>query len=167
MFSKKLEKAFNRQLNRELFSSYLYLSMSAALEAQNLKGMAAWMRLQAQEELMHSMKFYDFINGRGGRVVLAGLEDPETEWGSPLAVFEHTYEHECKVTGMINDLTDLAISEKDHAAVAFLQWFVTEQVEEEASVKEIADKLKLADGHSGSLFMLDKELGQRTPAPAE
>ena len=167
MFNQKIQDAFNKQLNAELFSSYLYLSMSAYFDSQTLKGMANWMRMQAQEEVQHAMKFYDFINDRGGRVVLAPVEGPETEWDSPLAAFEGAHKHECKVTGLIHDLVDLAIKEKDHAANAFLQWFVTEQVEEEASVTEIADKLRLVGDRGGVLFMLDKELGQRTPSSTE
>ena len=166
MLHPKIQDAFNKQLNAEYFSSYLYLSMAAYFESQNLKGMAQWMQLQAQEENMHAMKFFDFINERGGKVTLTRIEAPKTEWSSPLQVFEETCAHESKVTGLINDLVDLAISEKDHAANAFLQWFVTEQVEEEASVQEIAEKLKLVGDRGGMLFMLDRELGQRTPPAA-
>jgi len=166
MLNPKIEEAFNRQLNAELFSSYLYLSMVAYLESRNLKGMARWMRMQVQEENMHVMKFFDFINERGGRVTLAEIAAPQVEWTSPVAAFQATYEHECKVSGLINELVDLALSEKDHAANAFLQWFVTEQVEEEASVLEITEQLKLAGDQGGMLFMLDRELGQRTPPAA-
>jgi len=162
----KIEGAFNEQLNAEFFSSYLYLSMAAYFESHNLKGMASWMRMQVQEENMHAMKFFDFINERGGKVVLAKVDAPKTEWGSPLEVFEDTCAHEHKVTGLINDLVDLAISEKDHAANAFLQWFVTEQVEEESTVQEIAGKLRLVGDRGGMLFMLDRELGQRPAPPA-
>ncbi len=161
----KIETAFNEQLNAELFSSYLYLSMAAYFESQNLKGMAQWMRMQVQEEHMHGMKFFDFINERGGKVTLAKIKEPKTEWRSPLDVFEDTCEHEDKVTSLINDLVDLAIKEKDHAANGFLQWFVTEQVEEEATVQEIRDKLKLIGDNPVALFMIDQELGQR-PVPA-
>jgi ferritin len=161
----KIESAFNEQLNAELFSSYLYLSMAAYFESQNLKGMAGWMRMQAIEEHMHGMKFFDFINECGGRVTLAKIKEPKTEWSSPLDVFEESCKHESKVTGMINELVDLALNEKDHAANAFLQWFVTEQVEEESSVQEIAGQLKLVGDLGGMLFMIDRELGQRA-APA-
>jgi ferritin len=163
MLGNKIQDAFNKQLNAELFSSYLYLSMSAHFESQNLKGMARWMRLQAQEELQHALKFLDFINERGGRVLLAAVEGPKTEWGSPLEVFEETSKHESKVTGLINDLVALSFSEKDHASSTFLQWFVTEQVEEEASAQEFRDKLKLVGDNPVALFMIDQELGQRTP----
>ena len=166
MFNPRIQDAFNRQLNAELFSSYLYLSMSAYFESQNLKGMAHWMRIQVQEELQHAMKFLDFINDRGGRVLLTAVEGPRTEWSSPLEAFQDTCEHESKVTGLINDLVDLSIKEKDHAANTFLQWFVTEQVEEEASAREIADKLKLAGDNSVALLMIDQELGRRTPPAA-
>jgi len=157
----KIEKAFNEQINAELFSSYLYLSMSAYFESIGFSGMAQWMRFQAQEENAHAMKFFDFINERGGRVTLAKIETPGAEWKSPLAAFEASYEHECKISGMINDLVDLAVAEKDHASNAFLQWFVTEQVEEESSVQAIVDRLKLVGDHPGMQFMLDRELGQR------
>ncbi len=161
----EIESAFNEQLNAELFSSYLYLSMAAHFESQNLKGMAHWMRMQAQEENMHGMKFFDFINERGGKVTLAKIKEPKTEWSSPLDVFEDTCAHESKVTGLINGLVDLSLSEKDHASNGFLQWFVTEQVEEEATAQEIRDKLKLIGDSPVVLFMIDQELGQR-PAPA-
>ena len=161
----KIEGAFNEQFNAEFFSSYLYLSMAAYFESQNLKGMAQWMRMQVQEENLHAMKFFDFINERGGKVTLTRIEAPKTEWSSPLQVFEETCAHESKVTGLINDLVDLAISERDHAANAFLQWFVTEQVEEEATVQEIRDKLKLVSDNPVAMFMIDQELGQR-PVPA-
>ena len=166
MLNPKIQDAFNKQINAEVFSSYLYLSMSTYFDSQNLKGMANWMLIQAQEELQHAMKFLDFINERGGRVLLTQVEGPKTEWNSPLDVFEDAYGHECKVTGMINDLVDLSLSEKDHAANVFLQWFVTEQVEEEASAQEIADQLKLAGDQGGVLFMLDRELGTRTLGPS-
>jgi ferritin len=166
MLDAKIQDAFNKQVNAELFSSYLYLSMAAHFESQGLKGMASWMRIQAQEEEMHAMKFFDFIHERGGKVILTQIDAPKTEWNSPLAVFEEVYEHECKVTGMINDLVDLASREKDHAANVFLQWFVTEQVEEEATAMEIVENLRLAGNQSTMLLMLDRELGQRTPPAA-
>lgn len=165
MMNSRIENAFNEQLNAELFSSYLYLSMAAYFESQNLKGMAGWMQMQAIEEHMHAMKFFDFINECGGRVTLAQIKEPKTEWGSPLDVFEDTYEHETEVTSLINDLVDLAVKEKDHAGNAFLQWFITEQVEEEAAAQEIRDKLRLVKDNAVALFMIDQELGQR-PAPA-
>jgi ferritin len=165
MVNKKIEGALNQQLNAELYSSYLYLSMSAYFQSINLPGFANWMRVQAQEELVHGMKFYDFINERGGRVMLQQVKAPPAEWSSPLDVFENAYKHEQKVTGLINDLVNLAVGEKDHATNIFLQWFVTEQVEEEASANEVVQKLKLVGKDSGGLFMLDAEMGQRVFTP--
>jgi ferritin len=166
MLSPKIQDALNSQINAELYSSYLYLSMSAYCDSQNLAGMANWMRIQAQEEHGHAMKFFDFVNERDGRVVLTQIEAPKTEWTSPLNVFEETLAHEQKVTGLINGLVDLSLEEKDHASNTFLQWFVTEQVEEEATAKSILDKLKLIGDNPVALYMLDGELGQRTlPSP--
>lgn len=164
MISEKIQKAINRQLNRELYSAYLYLSMSAYFESINLKGFANWMRIQAQEEVMHAMKFYNYLFERGGRAIMQDIEAPPAEWESPLAVFEHVYEHEQVVTGLINDLVNLSVSEKDHATYNFLQWYVAEQVEEESSADEVVQKLKLVGDDSG-LFMLDQELGQRVFTP--
>ena len=165
MLKEKIEKALTKHLNAEIYSSYLYLSMAAYFESINLKGFANWMRVQTQEELVHAMKFYDFIIERGGKVVLTSIEGPRTEWSSPLAVFEHAYEHEQKVTGLINTLVDLSIAEQDHATNNFLQWFVAEQVEEEASADEVVQKIKLMGDASGGLFMLDQELAQRVFTP--
>jgi ferritin len=166
MLSPKIQDALNSQINAELYSSYLYLSMSAYCDSQNLAGMANWMRIQAQEEHTHAMKFFDFVNERDGRVLLAQIEAPKTEWTSPLDVFEETLAHEQKVTGLINGLVDMSLEEKDHASNTFLQWFVTEQVEEEATAKSIMDKLKLIGDNPVALYMLDGELGQRTlPSP--
>ena len=164
MLSPKMQEALNRQVNAELYSSYLYLSMSAHFQSANLPGFANWMRVQAQEELVHAMKFYDFILERDGRVVLEAIDTPPTEWVSPLLAFEAAYKHEQHVTSRINDLADLAVSEKDHATSIFLQWFITEQVEEEDSVSDVLNKLKLVGGGEG-LFFLDKELGARTFVP--
>jgi ferritin len=161
MISRQIQDAFNNQLNAELYSAYLYLSMSAYFESMNLKGFANWMRCQAQEEMVHAMKFYSFLNDRGGRVVLSAIDSPPVKWDSPLAAFEDAYRHEQKVTGLINNLVDLAMQEKDHSAGAFLQWFVTEQVEEEASADAVVQKLKLAGGQGAALFMIDAELATR------
>ena len=166
MLNPKIQDAFNKQLNAELFSAYLYASMSAYFEAENFKGMAGWMRVQVQEEVLHATRFYDFINERDGRVILTQIGAPKTEWDSPLDVFEDAYRHECKVSSMINELETLALGEKDHAAATFLQWFVNEQVEEEASVQAVVDKLKLVGDHGVGLFMIDNELGQRGPSAA-
>ena len=169
MLSKKMNDALNEQINAEFYSAYLYLSMEAYFESVDLPGFANWMRAQIQEESMHAMKLYDFVNERGGRVLLKTIEGPATEWASPLAVFEATYAHEQKVTGLINGLVDLAVEEKDHATNNFLQWFVNEQVEEEASADAVLQQLKMVKDSAEGMFMLDKELGQRvfTPPPAE
>jgi len=169
MISKKMEEALNGQVNAELYSAYLYLSMESYFKSLNLNGFTNWMRVQTQEEVAHAMKIYDFINERGGRVTLKPIEGPQTEWDSPLAVFEAVYVHEQKVTGLINDLVDLAIKEKDHATNTFLQWFVSEQVEEESSADEVVQQLKMMENAPGGMFMLDRELGQRvfTPPAAE
>ncbi|MBN1461533.1 MAG: ferritin [Armatimonadetes bacterium] len=164
MLSKKMQDALNGQINAELFSSYLYLSMSAYFESANMAGMAGWMRVQADEEEMHAMKIFDFIGDRGGRVTLAAIEAPPTEWKSPLAAFQAAYEHEQKVTGLINDLVALARKENDPATDIFLQWFVTEQVEEEKTADDIVQKLKMVQDQPGPLYMLDKELGARKSA---
>jgi ferritin len=161
MLTQKVQDALNAQLNLELYSSYVYLSMSAYFESVNLKGMAGWMRVQTQEELAHAAKFLNFITERSGRVILKEVKGPKTEWSSPLEAFEDAYRHECLVSSQINELVNLSIHEKDHATNNFLQWFVSEQVEEEASVLEIAEKLKLAGENATALFMIDQELGQR------
>ena len=163
----KMEEALNRQINAELYSAYLYLAMAAWLEDQNLPGMAAWMKAQAGEELGHAMKFFEFVNERDGRVVLAAVEQPPTEWDSPAALFRAAWEHEQKVTGLINDLVTLARDLKDHATEFFLQWFVTEQVEEETSTRTIAEQLERLQGAPHALFMMDRELGRRGAAPQQ
>ncbi len=164
MLTDKMQKALNGQLNAELYSSYLYLSMNAYFKSVNLDGFANWMYYQAQEELEHSMKFYDFICQRGGRVQLAQIEAPPSEWNSPLAVFEDTLAHEQKVTGLINDLVEIANEERDHASQIFLQWFVSEQVEEEDSVGGVLEQLKLMGEAKGGLFMMDREMAKRRPS---
>ena len=161
MLSKTLQDAMNEQIKNELYSAYLYLSMSAYCEASNLPGFAHWMRMQAQEEVTHAMKFYDFIYERGGRVVLQAIDQPPLEFQSPLDVFEQTLEHEQKVTALINDLYALAAREKDYASQVFLQWFVTEQVEEEDSATQIVETLKMVGDKGHALLMLDRELGGR------
>jgi len=161
VISKKLQEALNNQINRELYSAYLYAAMAAYFESVSLRGFAHWMMEQAKEEVGHAMKLYEYLVERGGRVVLGALEAPPAEWKSPVDVFETTYEHEQKVTQMINDLVKLAREGNDYATEVFLQWFVSEQVEEEASVIEVLEKLKLVEDAPGGLFMLDRELGQR------
>ncbi|RMD52213.1 MAG: ferritin, partial [Nitrospirae bacterium] len=149
-------------LNAEFYSSYLYLSMSAYFHSMDLDGFAHWMRVQTQEELLHAMKVYDYINERGGRVILKQIDGPSTEWASPLEAFEEAYTHEQKMTKMINELTSMAIEEKDHATNVFLQWFINEQVEEEANVKSVVQTLKMIGDAKDSLFFYDRELAKRT-----
>jgi ferritin len=161
MLSEKMKKALNDQLREEYFSSYLYLSMASYFESINLDGFAQWMKAQSDEERAHAMKFYKFINDRQGRVVLNALDKPQSDWASPLAAFEDAFHHEQKISRLINELTDMAVAEKDHAAFAFLQWFVTEQVEEEAAAAEIVEKLKMVGDAKHGLMMLNGILGQR------
>ena len=161
MIDGRMQEALNRHANAEFYSSYLYLSMSAYFQSINLPGFAHWMRVQAREELAHAMKFYDYVVERGGRVSLQVVEAPTAQWDSPLAAFEDAYRHEQKVTGLINHLVDEAVQTRDHATNNFLQWFVSEQVEEEASADAIVQKLKLMGDAPGGLFMIDHELAQR------
>lgn len=170
MISDRMQKALNDQVNAELWSSYLYLSMSSKFDEMGLGGFAAWMKTQAQEELFHAMKIYDYIIERGGRALMQPIDGVPTEWDSPLKIFEEVYAHEQKVTGLINNLVNMAIDEKDHATSNFLRWFVDEQVEEEASADELVNKLKLIGDGGNGLFMLDKDVGARPPLftfPAE
>jgi len=145
-----------------LYSAYLYLSMATWFEEQNLSGFSGWMTVQAQEEMTHAMKLYQHVQDRGGRVLLKGIDGPPTEWSSPLGAFEAVAEHERKVTGLINGLVDLTLNLNDHAGGVFLQWFVTEQVEEEKSADEVVAKLRQIEKAPGMLFMLDRELGGRS-----
>ena len=165
MLNDKMEKALNEQVNWELYSSYFYLSMSSYFESISLAGCAAWMKAQAQEELYHGMKIYDYINERGGRAVLAAIDQPPADWDSPLHVFEEVLAHEQKVTGLINALVDLALAERDHASNIFLQWFVSEQVEEEAGVGSVLEKFRLIGDDKGGLFAIDQELSTRVFTP--
>ena len=161
MLKKSVEDALNKQINAEMYSSYLYLAMSAYFESITMKGFAQWLRLQSREEMAHGMKIYDYIIEAGGSPKLTAIEAPKTPWKSPQAVFEQVYAHEQKVTGLINDLMDLAMKEKDHATKNFLGWFVKEQVEEEANASEILAKIKMIGDVPGHLFWLDHELGKR------
>lgn len=162
MLTKKMESALNTQVNEEFWASYLYLSMAAYFSAEGLPGFASWMHVQAQEEATHAMKLYSYIIERDGRVTLEPIKAVTTTWDSPLAVFKAALEHEQKVTGMINSLVDIATEEKDHATRSMLQWFVDEQVEEEASAKEIIDSLVLIGANGFGIYSLDKELKGRT-----
>ena len=161
MFSKTVQDAMNEQINNELYSAYQYLSMAAYCESTNLPGFAHWMRTQAREETEHAMKLYDFILDRNGRVVLQAIEGPVVEFNSPLEVFEQAFEHEQKVTAMIHDLYGLAVKENDYASQTFLQWFVTEQVEEEKNAGDVVETLKMIGDKREALFLLDRELGGR------
>lgn len=165
MISKKMEDGFNKQIAAEFYSAHLYLAMAAYLESIDLPGFANWMRIQFQEEEFHAHKMFDYVIERDGRAVLKGFEAPPFEWKSPLDVFETAYSHEQKVTSMINNLVDIAIEEKDHASNIFLQWFVNEQVEEEASAKSIIQQLKLLGESKAGLFQVDREMGQRIFTP--
>jgi ferritin len=165
MLSKEMEKALNGQINAEFYSAYLYLSMGAYFEAEGLPGCANWMKMQFQEEWMHGSKIYDYVVERGGRVLLGAIEKPRAEWESPLAVFEHVLEHERKVTGLINALADQALDERDHATSIFLQWFISEQVEEEATASGLVDRMRLIGGDSAALLALDQELAARVFTP--
>ncbi len=163
MLSERMLKALNEQLNRELYSAYLYFSMAAYFEDMNLEGFANWMKAQAEEELGHALRFYNYIYDRNGRVELKAVQEPPKEWDSPLAAFEAAYEHEQFITRHIHELAALAEEEKDYSTRAFLEWFINEQVEEEANVKKIVDKLRFAKDSPQVIFMLDQELGQRQP----
>ena len=165
MLSERITEALNKQINNEIYSAYLYLSMSAHSTFIGLKGFANWFMVQYQEEMVHAMKIYDYIHAQGGQVKLMAVAQPPIEFGSPLEMFEKTLEHEKFVTKCINDLVDLAIEEKDHASNIFLQWFVTEQIEEEANDNEIISKLKLVGKEVNGLFMIDKELAARVFTP--
>jgi ferritin len=164
-----MEEALNGQLNAELYSAYLYLSMAAFFESISLPGFANWMRVQFQEEQFHAMKFYDYIIERDGKVLLKTIEAPPHEWNSPLGIFEATLKHEQKVTGLINELVNLSTEEKDHAANNFLQWFVKEQVEEEGNVNKVLGQLQLVKDSPQATFIMDKDMAQRvfTPPAAE
>lgn len=161
MIGKKMQDALNKQINEEMFSSYLYLSMSADFQSKNLSGAAAWMAVQAQEETSHAMKFFHYIIERGGEVDLLAIEKPQKSWKTPLEAFKDAEKHEQHITKCINQLVDLAVKEKDYATQNLLQWFVNEQVEEEASVGEIVAKLEMVSESRNGLYMMDKELGKR------
>ena len=162
MLIKKIEKELNDQINAEYWSAYFYLSMAAYFESENLPGFANWMKIQYREEISHVMKFFDYINERGGRVILKPIDAVKTEWNDPIEVFDDTYKHEQKVTELINNLVNISFEEKDHATYNMLQWYVAEQVEEEAAADSILQQLKMLEGNKHGLLMLDRELKQRT-----
>ena len=161
MIGKAMQDAMNEQINKELFSSYLYLSMAAYFEDKSLPGFANWMRLQADEEREHAMKFYDFILERGGKVHLKAIEAPKTEWSSNMEVVEEVAAHEAKVTASIYSLYELALKEKDYPAQVMLQWFITEQVEEESNAAEIVASLKMIEARETAVLQLDHRLSKR------
>jgi ferritin len=161
MLSKKIAEALNVQINKEMYSAYIYLSMAAYSEHTGLSGFANWFMVQYHEENEHAMRIYKYLHEQGAQVKLQAIEKPQTDYKSPVDMFEKTLAHEQFVTKSINDLVDLALKENDHATQIFLQWFVTEQVEEEANDHEILDKLKMVGESGGGLFMLDRELGKR------
>ena len=161
MISKTMQDAMNDQINKELFSSYLYLSMAAYFEDKNLPGFAHWMRIQEAEEREHAMKLYDFLLERGGKVTLKAIDAPKTEWTSTLEVAQEVAAHEAKVTASIHALYETALKEKDYPAQVMLQWFITEQVEEEKNAAEIVANLKLIEERGTAVLMLDHRLSKR------
>ena len=161
MLDSDMQDAINTQIRNEYYSSYLYLSMSAYCESRNFPGCASWLRRQSEEELVHAMKLFDYMVDRGARVVLESIDQPPSEFGTLLEVFEEVLEHEREVTGMINSLYDLAVSQNDHATAVSLHWFIEEQVEEEKSAEEVVEKFKLASDNGAALMILDAELGSR------
>ena len=161
--SDNMKQALGAQFGLEVFSSYLYLAMSRYLKENDLLGSGHWMRMQATEELMHAMKIYDFIEDRGGQPPLPAIDAPQTEWASGLDVFEAALAHEKTITAAMNRLMDLALSERDHATASLLQWFVDEQVEEEAILRDIIPKLRLVGSNGSGLLMIDADLGKRPP----
>lgn len=168
MIDSKILKIINDQIKYEFDSAHLYLSMSAYLEAANFPGMATWMRMQAHEETVHAIKFFDYIHSRGGKVILEGIDKPKATWKSPLDLFTDAYKHELMVTGLIHKIADIADKLHDRATLSFIQWYIDEQVEEEANADLIVQKLKMIKGDVGGLMILDKELGARTlPAPTQ
>ncbi|MBR6163747.1 ferritin [bacterium] len=165
MMHEKLEKAFNDQINKELYSEYLYMSMYAYFDRLNLQGFKNWMNVQMQEEHAHAMGMFNYLHERGGKVVLQAIEKPETDWASPVELFEHVLKHEKYVTSLINSLMDVADEVKDRAAVSFLDWYLKEQVEEEANVSKVLKTLKMVCDDKNSLYMFDKELAARVFNP--
>jgi ferritin len=161
MLKPEILEAINKQINAEYYSSYLYLAMAAWLHNENYNGMALWMKSQSQEEAGHALKLFHYLAERGGRITLAAIQAPPGQWNSPLAVFEEVCRHESHVTSLINNLVELCRSQKDYATENFLQWFVKEQVEEEASAADITHKLKMVNNSSNGLFFLDRMLGER------
>jgi ferritin len=161
MLSTAVHDAINEQIKNELYSAYLYLSMSAYCESINLPGFAHWMRRQYEEEVTHALKFFDYLTERGDRVMLKAIDQPPADFKSPLAMFQQTLEHEQKVTALINGIYAQAVKENDYATQVELQWFIKEQVEEEKSASAVVEQLKLIGEHGPSLIMMDRQLGSR------
>ena len=161
MIDSDIQDAINTQIRNEYYSSYLYLSMAAYCESRNFPGFASWLRKQSEEELVHAMKFFDYLLDRGGRVILESIEQPASEFGAFVEMFEEVLEHEREVTGMINNIYDLATSKNDQATLVMLHWFIEEQVEEEKSAEEVVEQLKLAEDSPAALLILDRELASR------
>jgi len=167
MLTKKLQDALNEQINKEFFAEYLYLSMSAYLESIEMEGFANYFNVQAQEEHFHAMKMFNFVHDKGGRVILKSLKEPKSEYNSVVNVIEESLKHERYVTKSINELMDVAIKENDHSVKSFLEWYVDEQVEEEATISRLLAKLKLIKGEGFGLLTLDSQLGARKYTPAK
>jgi ferritin len=165
MLSKKMENALNEQINKEMYSAYLYMSMSAHSTNVGLPGFANWFMIQYKEEMEHAMKIYDYVNDRGGEVSLKAIDEPLSTFKDAMDMFQKTLKHEQFITKSINELVDLAIKENDHATQIFLQWYVTEQIEEEGNDNDIIAKLKLIGENGNGLLMLDKELSARVFTP--
>ena len=161
MISKSIQDAINEQIKNELFSSYLYLSMAAHFESTNLPGFAHWMKIQATEEVKHAMKFFEYVFERGGKVTLKPIDQPQSDFKSPLEIFKMAHKHELKVTAMIHKLYELALKENDYPSQVMLQWFIKEQVEEEKSAEGIVEQLKMAGESSAALLMADRQFAMR------
>ena len=161
MITDKIPKMLNKQINQEFYSSYLYLQMAAFFEEEKLNGFAAWMKIQSQEEHKHAMKLYEYVLQANAKVELQKIDAPKNKWKDTHDVFQDTYKHEKQITGYINEIVDIALTEKDFATFSFLQWFVTEQVEEESTALLILDKIKLIGDNKTGLFFLDREMGGR------
>lgn len=161
MISKKLEEALNKQINEELYSSYLYWAMASWFDSKNLAGFANWTRIQSEEEYLHARKFYDYVNHARGRVVFQAIKQPQENWDSIEEVFQAIYDHEIFISNCINDLASLAMDERDHATISFLKWFIDEQVEEVSTADQILQEIKMIGDHKQGIFMLDRELKAR------
>ncbi|WP_298402009.1 ferritin [uncultured Chloroflexus sp.] len=162
MLSEKIQQALNRQITYEYAASYTYLAMAAYFESRSLPGFAHWFRVQSEEERAHALRFFDYVNDRGGRVYLGAIDEPQNEFASPLDAFEQALVHEQRVTAAIHAIYTLAAQENDYATMSMLKWFIDEQVEEEKSADEIIQHLKLISNDGVGLFMLDRKLGERT-----